>query len=164
MPELHKDFQHPEIPDEVYVEVDSDWAQCPRTRRSSGGGLVLCGKHLLHSCCQQQHTISLSSAEAQSREHRERRSSRTLHSERASGNGAESSCARVNRLECSRWKHFETWRRASDASGDPERHHKLIKVHPLSVPGTRRGVANSVALEMVCSLLPVRATAGNSVV
>ena len=61
--------------------------------------------------------MRLSSAEAQSREHRERRSSRTLCSERASVNGAESSCARVNRLECSSWNHFETWRRASEASG-----------------------------------------------
>ena len=35
---------------------------------------------------------------------------------------------------------------------DPERHQKLIKLLPLSVPGTRRGVANSVALGVVCSL------------
>ena len=33
------DFQHQEMPDEVYVEVDSDWAQCPRTCRSTGAGL-----------------------------------------------------------------------------------------------------------------------------
>ena len=29
---------------------------------------------------------------------------------------------------------------------EPDRHHKLIKLLPLSVPGTRREVANSVAL------------------
>ena len=43
---------------------------------------------------------------------------------------------------------------------DPERHHKLIELLPLSMPGTRR-VANSGALGVVCSLLPVRAMAGN---
>ena len=53
------------MPDEVHVEVDSDWAQCARTRRSTGGGLVVWGKHLLDTHCQQQHTISLSSAEAE---------------------------------------------------------------------------------------------------
>ena len=37
---------------------------------------------------------------------------------------------------------------------DPKRHHKLIKLLPLSVP---------VALDVVCSLLPVRATAGNQI-
>ena len=31
VPELREDFQFPEMPDEVYVEVGSDWAQCPRT-------------------------------------------------------------------------------------------------------------------------------------
>ena len=46
---------------------------------------------------------------------------------------------------------------------DPERHHKLIKLCPLSAPGTRRGVANSASLEVVCSMLPVRATAGNQI-
>ena len=59
------DFQHQEMPDEVYVEVDSDWAQCPRTCRSTGAGLVFWRKHLLASYCQQQHTISLASAEAE---------------------------------------------------------------------------------------------------
>ena len=45
---------------------------------------------------------------------------------------------------------------------DPERHHKLIKVLPLSVPGRRRGLAKS-AFGVVCSLLPVKATAGNQI-
>ena len=41
----------------------------------------------------------------------------------------------------------------------PERHHKLTKLFPLSVPGTSR----SVALGVVCSLLPSRATASNQI-
>ena len=33
VPALRWDFQYQKMPDEVHVEVDSDWAQCPRTRR-----------------------------------------------------------------------------------------------------------------------------------
>ena len=62
---MGRDFQYQELPDEVDVEVDSDWAQCPRTRRSTGGGLVFWAKYLLDSYCQQQHTMSLSSAGAE---------------------------------------------------------------------------------------------------
>ena len=31
--ELQWDFVYQDAPKELYVEVDSDWAQCPRTRR-----------------------------------------------------------------------------------------------------------------------------------
>ena len=58
-------FQCQEKLDDVCVVVDSDRAQCTRARRSTGGCLVFWGKHLLDSCCQQQHTISLSSTEAE---------------------------------------------------------------------------------------------------
>jgi len=63
--ELRWDFAYQEWPTSVYVEVDSDWAQCPRTRRSTGGGLIIFGRHLLDSYCQQQQTVALSSAEAE---------------------------------------------------------------------------------------------------
>ncbi len=48
------------MPKEVYVEVNSDWAQCPRTRRSTGGGLAFWGKR-----CDDSYSMSLSSAEAE---------------------------------------------------------------------------------------------------
>ena len=54
MLELRRDFQYQEKPDEVHVEVGNDWAQCPRKRWSTRGGLVFWSK----STCQQQHTIS----------------------------------------------------------------------------------------------------------
>ena len=38
-----------------------------------------------------------------------------------------------------------------------------VKLLPLSVTGTRCGVANSGALGVVCSLLPVRAAAGKQI-
>jgi len=65
VPELRWDFAYQEWPTSVYVEVDSDWAQCPRTRRSTGGGLIIFGQHLLDSYCQQQQSVALSSAEAE---------------------------------------------------------------------------------------------------
>ena len=44
--ELRWDFHHQDMPDDVYVEVDSDGARCPRTRRSTSGDLVFWwGKH-----------------------------------------------------------------------------------------------------------------------
>ena len=45
----------------------------------------------------------------------------------------------------------------------PFRHHKLVKLLPLSVPRTRREMASTVALRVVCSLLPVVATASNQI-
>ena len=46
---------------------------------------------------------------------------------------------------------------------DPERHHNLIEQLPLSVPGTGCGWAYSVALGVVCSLLPGRPAASNQI-
>ena len=46
---------------------------------------------------------------------------------------------------------------------DPERHHNLIEQLPPSVPGTGCGWAYSVALEVVCSLLPGRLAASNQI-
>ena len=65
VPELRWDFQYHGMSGEVDVEVDGDWAQCSRTRKSTGGRLVFWSKHLLDPYCQQQHTISLGSAEAE---------------------------------------------------------------------------------------------------
>ena len=40
MPVLDWVFAPQEQPTKLYVETDSDWAQCPRTRRSTGGGML----------------------------------------------------------------------------------------------------------------------------
>ena len=65
MEELEWKYEYQPMQTEVYVEVDSDWAQCPRTRRSTGGGVVMLCKHMLDSYCAQQHSVALSSAEAE---------------------------------------------------------------------------------------------------
>ena len=44
---------------------DSDWAGCRRTRRSTSGGVILHGTHLIHHWSRTQSGIALSSAEAE---------------------------------------------------------------------------------------------------
>ena len=44
---------------------DSDWAGCATTRKSSSGGIIMKGKHLLSHWSSTQATIALSSAEAE---------------------------------------------------------------------------------------------------
>ena len=191
VPELPWDRQYQEMPDEVHVEA---WAQCPRTRRSTGG-LVLWGKHLLDSYCQQQHTISLSSAEVKLHEIVNgtarglfiRNVLRAKELRATVRVGADSSAAAgiTQVLGAGRVRHLvvkglwiqEEIRshglrilrvKSVDNRADllmmflgPEGHHKLIKLLPLSVTGTRRGLANAVALGVVCALLPFRSSAGN---
>ncbi len=44
---------------------DTDWSGCPRTRRSTSGGCLMMGKHLLKSWSSTQGPIALSSGEAE---------------------------------------------------------------------------------------------------
>ena len=56
-------WQDPTVQLSVYS--DSDWAGCVKTRRSTSGGVVLHGEHLVHHWSSTQATIALSSAEAE---------------------------------------------------------------------------------------------------
>ena len=47
------------------VFADSDWAGCKRTRRSTSGGMIVNGKHLIQHWSSTQAFVSLSSAEAE---------------------------------------------------------------------------------------------------
>jgi hypothetical protein len=47
------------------VFVDSDWAGCPVSRKSTSGGFLLLGKHLVKSWSSTQSTRALSSGEAE---------------------------------------------------------------------------------------------------
>ena len=155
------------------------------------------GKLLLDSYCHQQHTISLSSAEAELHEI-VNGVARGLFIRNVLQAMELKAVVRVGkRLERSRGNHSVAWCRASATSGksrscgyknrlvhelkvsrvksednradlltkffDPDRHYKLIKLLVVSVAGTGREMAKSAALGVVCSLLPVRATASNQI-
>ena len=49
----------------VTTFTDSDWAGCEKSRRSTSGGIVTIGAHVLKSYSKQQRTVALSSAEAE---------------------------------------------------------------------------------------------------
>ena len=49
----------------IDVYTDTDWAGCPRTLKSTGGGCVLVGAHAVKSWSATQSSVSLSSGEAE---------------------------------------------------------------------------------------------------
>ncbi len=49
----------------VEVYTDTDWAGCPRTRKSTSGGCVMLGRHTIKSWSSTQSSIALSSGEAE---------------------------------------------------------------------------------------------------
>ena len=51
--------------DVVDVYTDTDWAGCPRTRKSTSGGCVMLGKHTIKTWSATQSSVSLSSGEAE---------------------------------------------------------------------------------------------------
>lgn len=59
-------FQYPyQTADKVDAHSDTDWAGCPKTRKSTNGGCLLVGSHLMKSWSSTQAVISLSSGEAE---------------------------------------------------------------------------------------------------
>ena len=44
---------------------DTDWAGCPKTRKSTSGGVIMLGEHILKTYSSTQPTVSLSSGEAE---------------------------------------------------------------------------------------------------
>ena len=62
-PRKGSDTDYPLMRLDVYS--DSDWAGCPRTRRSTSGGAIMLGTHLLKHWSSTQSTIALSSGEAE---------------------------------------------------------------------------------------------------
>ena len=58
-------FEWQAMPSTLTAYSDSDWAGCPKSARSTSGGVICFGAHVLKSWSRQQKTISLSSAEAE---------------------------------------------------------------------------------------------------
>ena len=53
------------MPTELVAYSDTDWAGCKSTRRSTSGGMIMHGNHLIRSWSRMQNLVSLSSAEAE---------------------------------------------------------------------------------------------------
>ena len=51
--------------DSVVFFSDTDWAGCPKTQKSTSGGVILLGEHILKTYSSTQPTVSLSSGEAE---------------------------------------------------------------------------------------------------
>ena len=64
-PRVVNQFVWQEPQDKIIGYSDSDWAGCTKTRKSSSGGCMLMGRHLLAHWSSTQTVIALSSAEAE---------------------------------------------------------------------------------------------------
>ena len=64
-PRLVTKFEWQSMPFGVTAYSDSDWAGCPKSAKSTSGGIVCLGAHVLKSWSRQQKTVSPSSAEAE---------------------------------------------------------------------------------------------------
>ena len=58
-------FEYQEMPRELSIRVDSDWAGCAVTRKSTSGGTVQLGSHCLKAWSSTQSVVALSSGEAE---------------------------------------------------------------------------------------------------
>ena len=59
------DIPWQDMPSHLVGYSDSDWAGCPKTRRSTSGGGITLGKHLLTHWSRTQTCVALSSGEAE---------------------------------------------------------------------------------------------------
>ena len=64
-PRLVSLFAWQAAPSTITTYTDSDWAGCKKTGRSTSGGIVTAGSHVLKTYSRQQKTVALSSAEAE---------------------------------------------------------------------------------------------------
>ena len=58
--------------EDLAVYVDTDWDGCFKTRKSTSGGAIMRGGHLLKRWNSTQQTVALSSGEAELKKHRQR--------------------------------------------------------------------------------------------
>ena len=63
-PRLVYDYPH-QVVRHIEVYTDTDWAGCPRTRKSTSGGCLFLGRHAVKHWSSTQTSIALSSAEAE---------------------------------------------------------------------------------------------------
>ena len=64
-PRLVMKFRWQEWPSTITTFTDSDWAGCVATAKSTSGGALCIGEHVIRTYCKQQKVVALSSAEAE---------------------------------------------------------------------------------------------------
>ena len=64
-PRLVMLFEYQRPPENLSVIVDTDYAGCRRTRRSTNGGMIIHGRHLIKSWATTQTVVAMSSGEAE---------------------------------------------------------------------------------------------------
>ena len=64
-PRCHVVMHWQTMPKEIVAYVDSDWAGCLRTRRSTSGGVLMLGRHCVGHWSRTQANVALSSGEAE---------------------------------------------------------------------------------------------------
>ena len=62
---MHIKYKWQSPPNKVVAYSDSDWAGCTQTRKSTGGGVLMHGSHLVHHWSSTQKVVALISAEAE---------------------------------------------------------------------------------------------------
>ena len=65
LPRLVHTFSYQDLPTNVDISTDTDFADCRETRRSTGVGVILLGSHTVRHWSKTQSTIALSSWEAE---------------------------------------------------------------------------------------------------
>ena len=64
-PRMIMHFKWQAMPALITTYTDSDWAGCEKTAKSTSGGIICIGGHMIKSYSRQQKTVALSSAEAE---------------------------------------------------------------------------------------------------
>lgn len=64
-PRLVAKFKYQNMPTVITAFTDSDWAGCSMTSKSTSGGALCLGEHVIKTYCKQQKVIALSSAKAE---------------------------------------------------------------------------------------------------
>ena len=64
-PRMVQEYEWQGRANEIDAFTDSDWAGCARTGKSTSGGVIRVGTHMIKSWCRTQKTVALSSGEAE---------------------------------------------------------------------------------------------------
>ena len=64
-PRMIVEFKYQQVHQHLTIRVDTDYAGCKRTRRSTNGGMIMLGDHLIKNWATTQTVVAISSGEAE---------------------------------------------------------------------------------------------------